>query len=357
MNMFLVNKQVEKRFFDFMVKVHNYEKSMKIFDVDFSKPWWDVILRQKFLVTAIVAAQIVFNVYDTLFPVMIGWAISRTNAMELAVIIAGRIGVIFLGNAIMYLNPILQLQAVGSVEYSANKFFLTVDPIHHTTRSSGQIVAKVERGSSSFEDMLDFITFEVLTLFISLATVIITLWNFGGGLALTALSSFIVITAFNILAQTFRTRSFEVNLLPYLDKSKAVTLETLQQSQLIRSSFASTEQDAKIKNSIFGAMFREGAGWRSNAYIGLITRSLYFLSVGLIAIQLMQIIESGAMTAITATTLILTYLNGTNNINRIGDVVKRIGKAYARITDLYEFIRNFGHQTYPVLQDDMQIQA
>jgi hypothetical protein len=49
--------------------------------------------------------------------------------------------------------------------------------------------------------------------------------------------------------------------------------------------------------------------------------------------------------------LILAYFNSTNGILHLGNKVKRLSKSLVYIQDLYDFIRKFGKQTFPVLPE------
>lgn len=65
-----------------------------------------------------------------------------------------------------------------SISYNANRYFLTVDPVNHSTRSSGKIIAKVVRGSESVEDFLDFIIYDILSALVRFITVIAVLFYY-----------------------------------------------------------------------------------------------------------------------------------------------------------------------------------
>jgi ABC-type bacteriocin/lantibiotic exporter with double-glycine peptidase domain len=55
-----------------------------------------------------------------------------------------------------------------------------------------------------------------------------------------------------------------------------------------------------------------------------------------------------------ATTLILTYLRGTNDIIKLDKPLRLFFRSYARILNFYEFVHQFGTQTYPVIEETTQ---
>jgi len=50
--------------------------------------------------------------------------------------------------------------------------------------------------------------------------------------------------------------------------------------------------------------------------------------------------------------LLLAYFNGSSQILRLGDLIRNIIQIISRQEDLFDFIRQFGVQTYPVLEGD-----
>jgi hypothetical protein len=52
--------------------------------------------------------------------------------------------------------------------------------------------------------------------------------------------------------------------------------------------------------------------------------------------------------------LITSYISSSNSIKGVGNQVKKLSSAHSRITDLFTFMRGFGQQTFPVL-DEKQI--
>lgn len=249
-------------------------------------------------------------------------------------------------------NAILQIQTMGSVGYQANRYFLTVDPIYHSTKSSGQIVSKVQRGSGAYEDLLDIITFDLLGIITNFVTVVVVMFTFNWIFGLISLSFLIFISGFNIAGHIFRTKIFESIKNTAQDLVKSVNIETLQQAPFIRAIFATREQDEKSKSTEFHAMVVEANSWRAAAYINLITRTLYILSFFVLGASVFSRFQGGYLSSTVALSILLTYSNGTTDILFIGERVKRLSRSVVAVVDLFDFIRTFGKQTYPVLEGD-----
>lgn len=167
----LQNQDLQQRYYDWIVKIMNYQGKMQILPVDFEQPWWTILWIQKGRIVAIFIAQVIWTLQWVLLPIFIAWAIESRNYGYLLGIILVRVVSVYLVTWIFYQNAILQLQAMQGIYVNAITTLLQVDPIHHATKSTGQIIAKVERGSDAFEDILDIITFEVLNIGIGLISV------------------------------------------------------------------------------------------------------------------------------------------------------------------------------------------
>ena len=102
-------------------------------------------------------------------------------------------------------------------------------------------------------------------------------------------------------------------------------------------------------------MAKEGNSWQAGTYINATTRTLYILSSLIIGILVINQTISGEISNTIALSIILTYSSGTQGVLYIGDKVKRLTTALSNVNDLFDFIRGFGKQTFPVLEDDWKL--
>jgi ABC-type multidrug transport system fused ATPase/permease subunit len=351
--MFYKDEKFKQKLYNLVHDMEGYNKKMKLLSVDFNKPWWDIILKQKGLGIFVTVIQFVWSVTDSLFPLAVAFAINKSSLLIFALAVGGRFLFTWMYNIMFHYNAIFQIQSMGSVEYEANKFFLTVDPVFHSTKSSGQIISKVNRGSAAYEDFLDVVTMDLLGIVTSLITVIVAMFAFGWQLGLTSLVFILFLASFNIVGNLFRAGIFEPIKNKSEDALKAVTLETLQQTPFIRTNFATTEQMAKVGKAELDEMIKEGVNWQSGTYVNVISRSLYILSFFALGIGVFLKLQGGSLNPTLAIAILLTYSNGTSSILYIGNQMKKLTKSTAAITDLFDFIRGFGKQTYPVLENNL----
>ena len=350
--MFWNNSKYQEKFYNFVDSTEKLETKMRILPVDFQKPWWDIILRQKSLALFAVVSQFIGSVFDSIFPILIGYAITTFDINLFIFVMVIRLAIIWIYNIMLRYNAIFQNQTMSSIDFNANQYFLTVDPIFHTMKSSGKIISKISRGSKSYEDVLDIVSFDLLGIVTSLTTIAITMFAFGWQIGLVSLGFLGFLAIFNITAQIYRTKTFQPRRIKAQDQLKAIQVETLLQAPFIRAIFASTEQINKNKNATISSMLKDTLGWQAGAYVNVITRTIYIISVFVIGYLVLIQAKNGILSTTLALSIILAYSSGTSGILSIGNMVKRLSTSLTDINDLFDFIRGFGKQTYPVLEED-----
>jgi len=345
------NTKLQQKYHDFIQNTEKYDTKMKMLEVDFSKPWWHVLLQQKKLVFLVTFVYVIISIFDALFPLLIAWAVNSASVSAFALVVLARLFTSILVNRILRYNVILQLQTIHSVEYCANKYFLTVDPIFHSTKSSGEILSKVQRGSDSYERVMDIVTFDLLPISVTFLTTVLTMFAFDWKLGLTSAVFVVMITLVNIFGNIFNVKTFEPKANKVHDKLKGIIVENLQQANFIRSIFATPEQLEKMKKMGLKNMVTTGNSWAGSMTMGLTVRAIYMISILFIGVITMNNLQLGILNSASALAIILTYTSSTQGVLYIGDKVKRLSKSLVSITDLFELISTFGQQSYPVLED------
>ena len=343
---------LQERYFDWMVNIHGYKDKIKVLDVDFQRPWWYIIWRLKWMFGTLLVGQGLLNFYDSLAFLWMAQAIQDLDTNRLVWLIGIRLAGTVLINFIFYYNAIFQLTTIYSVKYSANAFFLEVDPIYHTTRSSGQIISKTNQGAESYESFLDVITFELLALVIQTVSVVVAMVQYDRYLAGVATLSFVIIGTVSVFGNIFNTNSFKGRRIAEEDKVSVLSVENLQQATYIRATFTAENQLKKFKTQIKTFTGIEGTGWRVDGYLHSITNALYLVSLFVLSVVTFSLIRSGQIQNVVGVGLIMVYHQSFSNIRNLGNMTKRLTRSYSRMRDLFEFIKGFGKQTYPVLEEE-----
>lgn len=324
---------------------------MEVIPIDFEKPWWKPLWDKKLVLGLDLISEIIQSVYSSLTPLIIAYAIYNQNYYIFGYFALGVLLVEFMNRLVARARIQYILEIENSINYQAYRFFLTVDPIFHTTKSSGQIISKIERDSRSYGDLIDLFL-ENIYIVVSFITVIITLFSFDSKLGLIASIAFIILAFINILVSFLNAKAFIKKVIESKDARSSVTNENLAQNALIRSSFATTEQDIKTNRLTLDLMKKRSVAWFGSGIAVSINRFLFLIATMALSLTVLNLINIGQLNNITGVALVITFLNTSGNVLTIGSVVKTLTEQYSEVNDLFDFIRGFGKQTFPVLEDE-----
>jgi ABC-type multidrug transport system fused ATPase/permease subunit len=348
--MFKLSSEFKERYYNFIYKYFNLEKHIKLLPVDFNKPWFQILLDQKWNLVLQILSEMVQSIFSALTPVILGLAIFNNKPEYLYYFAIGFASLELMNRTLIRYFTILILQSSNSIEFSAYKYFLTVDPIYHSTKSSGQIISKIQKTGSDLEQLISLFVESFLNTVIGYITVIVALSSFDYRLGIICTVSFVLVTLASgglnyINAIIFRKRMIQAD-----DKATSESVETLQQNALVRASFASNEQVYKLGKSIKHAMDMTSVARQTFGVTRTITRITFAVSCLLIGLVILNLIQNGEMNAGIGLSLLLAYFNGSGPVLGVGNMIRNIITYTSRQEDLFDFIRQFGVQTYPVLE-------
>jgi ABC-type transport system involved in Fe-S cluster assembly fused permease/ATPase subunit len=341
-------------YYNFFIKLYDFKSRIKMAKVDFDKPWWEIIWKQKWIMGWLLLSLGIINLYDSVIIVWITQSLEAQNINQLALIVGVRVLMIIALAVILSYNAILQMKSVNSVFLSANQKLLEIDPIYHTTKSSGVIISKVSKGSAAYEDVLDILVFEIYALITSIIGSIFLLVSYNLKIGIIASVMVVIMTAFSIYWNIFNNGIFKPICIEAEDKISEVSVETLQQTHYIRSVFGTNEQLKKLGANVQDYVGKEATRWETDGIGYYIIRIMFFVSVFVISALILSEVQNKNITIPVGVALITSYYISSANIRNIGSQVKRLTSSYSRITDLFEFMQSFGKQTYPVLDQKIK---
>jgi ABC-type bacteriocin/lantibiotic exporter with double-glycine peptidase domain len=348
----LFTPRLYDQYYHTVSRFFNSQKSFKYVPIDLNKPWWNIFMEFKVPLVFEIINELIQAIFGTLTPIIIGYGITQR---DLRAIIFFGIGyfILEIGNRIIIRRyDIATVSIKESFRYDALKYFLTVDPIFHSTKSSGQVISKIQGGTDDITTILASSAGSILPVLFSFIATVITLATFNGLLGIIGTVSFFAICLTNSLYNYVNSKSFSKYRIRERDSVLKITAENLTQNAFIRSSFATPEQLEKTNNTLrrFAKVTMDGM----LAYgIGTtITRSLYIISTLSIAIVIFYQVSGGSLDQYLGITLIITYINGSSQILRLGRTINDFVEKVTGVMDTFEFIRNFGVQSYPVLESD-----
>lgn len=342
-----------ERIFRFAERFFNLKKFLHLPSVDFNAGWRGLIWQQKHLLFITLFFDALTQIFISLFPIALGLVISRESYTLMIMLFGVWITLVLCENITWAASNKLQLQSIYGLYASAHAALLKTDPLALGTRSSGAIIAKIDRGSKAIEDVLDLICFEITPIIIRTITIIITLASFDAWIAtamLTALLFYLLLTTFLNLkvAEIFQPR-----IIKALDKSRSTGAENLSQHGLIRSCFASDEMYARLERHATNAMAMQGTGWYTYSTQRISISLIYVLIFAGLAFYLLKLCKEGLMETALAISLLLSFISSTVDLVKISKHFYKLLKNVSYLDDLFLFIRLYSKQSFPVLAQDM----
>ncbi|MFA5074988.1 MAG: ABC transporter ATP-binding protein [Candidatus Babeliales bacterium] len=331
--------------------IENINKNLNLLPIDFKNHWFKVFIKLKKLLLIGIFGEIINSTFNTLGILFIGWALSSKKLIYLLFI--------FILWAIIYIFSLFtrtkivisQIQFIHSVNFRAHQALLQVDPIFHTKKSTGTILSKIKRGSKAFEDLMDSFFYDILPLIISLITIIISLslYNITMGSITTLL--LISIITLNLIFSKKIVAPLEKKFIKTEDKLRAVSLEAINQINLIRTSFATANIDNILKINNINTMRIENKSYFFYFFIYTLVKFLYLISLGFLSFYVFFLIKNNTLSTAIGISLVVMYMKSAYEVTKIERPVRHITQSLTRINDLFLYIKNFGEQTYPVLPE------
>lgn len=350
MNIRKAQKQdISEKWFPIFERLFRYKDNIKIVDYDFNSPWYVIYkpFRIQLLFTLIV--EILIWVFFSYGPVFIADIVRTQNLNGIY-----QFSIIFLIVYVVgYFSIYGYCKAVAGVKYSfvnsAYKYFLLVDPLNHSTRSSGQIISKIDRATTSAESLADIASFEIVPFCVQIIVIAITLMQYSSQVGIFAGLSLSGLVAVSITLQYFVVKIVVPPEIEQEDIQKQLNIESLAQVALVRSSFGTVEQVDKLKRTSMKTGEVEATNWISFISSHSIPRILFIFCFWFMLQSVFNLISGGKIDMLTGSALLVMYFASYGYIVNAGRKIEKLVSNIDKIKDLFSFIREFGEQTYPVL--------
>lgn len=338
--------------FNWARKFYNPKPKIELLPVDFESPWWKMFFKKPVAFGVMIASKIVQSTFEAVTPLLIGYIIASGEYRNLIAYVLV-LAVLKIANRIIFDNYHAAYASVqGSIGLAGFQFFLTTDPVFYSTKSTGTIQSKIKAGEANFSNMIHVFIHSVFDSFVSFTVVIITLLSFSWQIGLISLTSFILIASMSFYGNVFITKIFTKIFIKRRDKYSALSIENLYQNSLIRSTFTTAEQSQKTGTAIVDYLEVRTLMQQTRGLVGLIVRFLFMISIALIGLSIMNQIDSGQLDVTVGIALLLTYITGSGKVHKVGQDINSFIEGVVNLNDLWEYINNFGQQSFPVLEDE-----
>lgn len=324
-------------------------KTVKLIDVDFSQPWWSIFTAQKSKIVGILIAVFIYEIMDTLFPLVIGWVLSSGRYSYLIVALLP-----YLIEEVInwiFIRPLMaqfMSQTIDSFRYSAYRALLAIDPRFHVRHSFGISTGKIRRTTEAYFKMVKKLLEDLVPLAITLCTAIISLIAYNHTFGLVAGTAFLSLGLFFCYLIMHATRTIERQMNRDDDRANHLGGETLNRLPFIRACFASDQMLNHLREGYTQIMKSSTTFYMTHRLMRGFFSAAYLISIGCITAFLIHLVSSGAMTGVVAFSLLVVVLRSTSPLLKLDKYVTDVISAHRKITDFYSYIRRFGTQTYPV---------
>ena len=150
-------KHLTEPYYHFWLRLAHIRKKASIFPIDFKKHWLRVIGTKKVYLFVSMLCVTVIQSFYAIYPMFFAEIMEQVNFTYFLYLVAFWLFIIFLEFISVYCAALLEIQCINSVLFNAFKHFLTVDPLYHTLKQTGNLFAKVERCARAYEDLLDIL--------------------------------------------------------------------------------------------------------------------------------------------------------------------------------------------------------
>jgi ABC-type multidrug transport system fused ATPase/permease subunit len=346
-----MNLKLLDRYFDRVLRFINIDKSLVSFSVDFEKPWWWVFSHVKSGIAAAGFYNLIYQTYMELRISILGYIFVVQKFEYLWYMLIAQLT---LDMTVWIINRrwIMMYELVMfNIKQATFVKLMTVDPIFHSTRSSGKVLGKIDRGIQAYFDFISLLTENVLPFLIKLVVSCGVLFVIDWQTGVIGIVMVVFLLMVNALTVTLNTSIFvpKINLAD--DTVKQNLIEGISQVGYIRSTFSTESIVTKFRMSQRSYHILNASRWRILNHIVWPLWILFLCGVfGILFHVLGKIVVDPTLTPLYIASL-ATYMSAGNDIWVVANDIERLIKSLRNINELYEFIRGFGQRTYPVLED------
>jgi ATP-binding cassette subfamily B protein len=321
-----------------------------LFSIDFAKPWWALLAQQKLRIALVLIPQIFKRVAGTMLPIILGQLFIYQRFDYFVYVVLGW-GVILVFDYFSDFNYVQLYLSTQSVQYYAHQFLLKIDPIFHATRETGKILAKIERAVRAYREVLEIGLNDLFLTTIAVITSLVALTVLDPLLGLIALGMVVALVIVAYITYVINNRAFFHHYLAAEDQLKNLGLENLAQINLIRAAFAGNEANRRLRRQTQQSMMVERGALASFYLMDFIMRTLFFSMFFVVCCYLLMLARGHIINEFAAATFAIAFFRGTYDITKVGRRVYWLITYIEQINDLYDFLRTFGYQTFPVLSE------
>jgi ABC-type multidrug transport system fused ATPase/permease subunit len=333
---------------EWVERFFKFERAITIPDIDFDRHWSHVFFLQKKYLSALILQQLQYSIVITGFPLFLAYGVAQNRFDLIIAFLSSFVVMRVVTHWLFRYHPPYMLNSSESVLIKSYEKLMLVDPEHHSTRSSGQIISKISRGSQSILAIEEIFIFDLIPFFFALVTVVIALSLVSATVTVILLVAFVILILFNYIGFALRSQIHSPERQKAQDRSTAANVESMQQVQYIRSANITQDQLDTMKQLGKCHMVNRAGGWRWAGWFMATTQIMFYLvAIGVVIVLWRLDLQSALLLGIMYSIISLG-----SALFSAGRSLDKLIHSLDDLNDLWNFINNFGEQTYPVIEED-----
>ncbi len=345
-------QQFSNRYYKLLSRLFKMHKHAQLVSIDFNKPWWYLFKKQGRSIVIVATLEGFNNIFLAMPALILDYFLSQ-KISYFGYFMLLWFFILLLELIADFHSTKTMVQCLQSVHYAANQHLLQVDPIFHQSSTKGKVLAKIYRGAEAYQELFRAGIYELLPMIVGVATVVISFVMIDYTLGLIALGLLTTLSLVSIAIFLFSAKILVPMRIDADDKAKNIGTESLMQVSLIRSTFSADQMDTKLKNINKKRLFLEGNALRSYDIISSFTKFAYVVIFACVGFYIIRLVGTNVISHATGIALLVTFFSGTYQLLTVGQFIYRFKDQLVRVSDLFEFMRSYGQQTFPVMQQQV----
>jgi ABC-type bacteriocin/lantibiotic exporter with double-glycine peptidase domain len=344
------NQVFLERYYNFWSCIFNYKWLIKPTQIDFYKPHWQTFTKHWLALSYIIGAGLLSSIAYSSGPIIAGYVFAQRDIYLFIVLVFSYIMLNFFDFSSAYLKQAVLNNIDISIQNSATKFFLTIDPLNYATKSTGEILNKITRSTASAKSILNTFTW-TLSAFGGFGTLVGSALYTDSRLFWLTVVGFSSCGLFYAFARFPFYSTFLKKNINNEDSFFAVLNETINQLAFIRSIFATPEQYKRIKKQ---SLIKAITASNEEAYTtlaGNLSSAILELTKIPIAVVLFERVSNGTLSSEVALGFFAVFWSNTWTTGVLAHNFQIILADWAKMADLWKYIRNLPSASFPVLND------
>ena len=339
----------QTRYYNFWTKFINSKKYVKNYPIDFQKPFWHYLFNFKFDIGCLVLHVLFTSFFNPILIIFLTKSIIENNFNLFIVcsflkLLQQIIVIPFIRSYVYFFD-----NAENCFRISVQEFLLTTDPINYSTKSSGEILAKIERTINAIRTFLSSIFPTILSLFTSLLVAVGIVSQIDWRIGILVGVFFVGLCWLNIKFAFFSNKIFTPVINKYDEQEKQFMIENITQNHYIRSTFATQEQiqgtNASIINFTVNNATKDRSWQWGMSLLEIIVIMGVFTIVGFSFVNY----SSQSYLLVGVFTALYSFYS---KFYEIGGLADNFFKSIHNQQEFWQFMRTFGKQTFPVLDEN-----